>query len=61
MAVKDEQLWIGGMGKEWTTTDGVRFPFASLNSSCSSCRVFVLRPLDCEFGLRSSLVKTRNG
>ena len=23
MAVKDEQLWIGGMGKEWTTPEGV--------------------------------------
>jgi len=23
MAVKDSALWVGGLGKEWTTTDGV--------------------------------------
>ena len=22
MAVKDEKLYVGGLGKEWTTTDG---------------------------------------
>ena len=23
MAVKDQELWVGGLGKEWTTTLGV--------------------------------------
>ncbi|MFH4982789.1 hypothetical protein AB6A40_009498 [Gnathostoma spinigerum] len=23
MTVKDEELWVGGLGKEWTTTEGV--------------------------------------
>ena len=23
MAVKDEALWVGGLGKEWTTTTGI--------------------------------------
>lgn len=23
MTVKDDDLWVGGLGKEWTTTEGV--------------------------------------
>lgn len=23
LAVKDGELWVGGLGKEWTTTEGV--------------------------------------
>jgi hypothetical protein len=36
MTVKDERLWIGGMGKEWTTPDGV-----SLWHILFGCFVFV--------------------